>query len=180
MDKQHDSLRDAWDILQHACTKFPEKLAVVDAGSRAAADGRALSEASSACTYGRLHSSSVLLASCLQQTGVCRGDRVAVCLPNSLQVVELHFACAALHAVLVNLNTSLVARELTYILQVSGAKCLVSDWRQSDTLLKAVTQVLECLKYILHEMKPVSQCHDIKPIAREELDDQQCTHVCTS
>jgi acyl-CoA synthetase (AMP-forming)/AMP-acid ligase II len=50
---------------------------------------------------------------------------VGVLLRNCGEVMEAHYAAAAVHAVVVNLNVSLAAAELLYILRASGARMLL-------------------------------------------------------
>jgi len=57
--------------------------------------------------YAQLHRESVALAHWLHQQGIGRGDAVAVHCRNSAAVMRIHFAAAALHAVVVNLNINL-------------------------------------------------------------------------
>ena len=122
--------QDAWDILDCAARHRTESIAIVD---RTAADHVTL-------TYRQLHRRAAGLADFLRRSGLVRGDMVAVMLHNChqaqlwrhnpcfdsyegsltqapemtlhahTQVLELHFAAAALHAVVVNINTGLVAR----------------------------------------------------------------------
>ena len=61
------------------------------------------------------------LASC----GVRRGDRVVVYLQNRPEVVEIALACSRLGALFVPANPLLKARQLSFILQDSGAKLVV-------------------------------------------------------
>lgn len=132
MEEKGDQVQDAWDILNIANSRFPEVLAVVNMASQ-------VSE--TAFTYSSLHNSSSRLANFLRASGVRRADRVAVCLPNSRECLEIHFACAALHAILVNLNTSLVARELAHILSVSSPRCIIAHTRLQRPLCEAVLQL---------------------------------------
>jgi fatty-acyl-CoA synthase len=67
------------------------------------------------------------LAGLLRSLGVQPGDRVAVLLPNVPAMLDLHFAVPGTGAVLVPMNTRLSAREYAYILEHSGARCLVAD-----------------------------------------------------
>jgi acyl-CoA synthetase (AMP-forming)/AMP-acid ligase II len=57
---------------------------------------------------------------------VGRGSRVALMMRNQLEVMDAHYACAALHAVVVNVNVSLAPPELAYILGDSGAAVVVA------------------------------------------------------
>jgi acyl-CoA synthetase (AMP-forming)/AMP-acid ligase II len=48
------------------------------------------------------------------------------------EVMEVHFACVALHALVINVNVNLAARELRHVLADSGCTVMVVDaegWR---------------------------------------------------
>lgn len=66
------------------------------------------------------------------QWGVGAGDRVATLAQNRTETIELLFACAKLHAVLVPLNWRLARPELEYILADADAVGLVSDDMNAD------------------------------------------------
>lgn len=95
---------DAWHILELAAIHFPDKLAVVDCGNDAL------------LTYADLHLRASTLAAWMKRRGVRRGDHIGVLCRNSSCVMEMHFAAAALHAVVVNINIHLAPAELDYIL----------------------------------------------------------------
>lgn len=59
--------------------------------------------------------------------GVKPGDRVATLLKNGIEFVETYFAAAKIGAILVPVNWRLVANEISYILNDSGAVALVYD-----------------------------------------------------
>jgi acyl-CoA synthetase (AMP-forming)/AMP-acid ligase II len=108
---------DAWAPLEHAARAFGGRLASVDGAGAAA---RLL-------TYGQLHGRAAAAAAFLRAPcGVRRGGRVALLLRNCAEVMELHFASAAVHAVVVNLNVSLAPAELAHALAASGASVLVA------------------------------------------------------
>ena len=67
------------------------------------------------------------LASALAQVGVGYGDKVAFLVPNIPAMLEGHYGPMRLGAVLVAINIRLSAREITYIVNHSGAKVLVFD-----------------------------------------------------
>lgn len=72
---------------------------------------------------------------------VGQGDRVAVLAHNSTDAVELLFACAKLHAVMVPLNWRLALPELEYILADAAAVGLVSDKANADMAARLVSSV---------------------------------------
>jgi crotonobetaine/carnitine-CoA ligase len=63
----------------------------------------------------------------LAALGVAKGDRVAVILPNRVEMVEVFFACAQLGAVLVPLNAWLKGEFLAHQLVDCQARVLVAD-----------------------------------------------------
>ena len=106
---------DVFQWLELASIHHADKLAVVDRGRDATS------------TYSQLHRESAALAFWLDKQGIGRGDAIAVHCRNSAAVMRIHFAAAALHAVVVNLNINLASRELKYILDDSRAKLVFVD-----------------------------------------------------
>jgi acyl-CoA synthetase (AMP-forming)/AMP-acid ligase II len=78
-------------------------------------------------TYRQLDARVSSLASALQGRGVRSGDRLAVLMGNSLDMVEIMFAGWRIGAILVPVNFRLVAPEVHYILSDSGASIIVAD-----------------------------------------------------
>ena len=77
-------------------------------------------------TFSELEQESRLVARGLIASGVARGDRVAVWATNVPEWVVLQFALAKAGAILVTVNTSLLAREVEYLLRQSEASTLVT------------------------------------------------------
>src|SRR5262249_21681334 len=67
------------------------------------------------------------LAAAIQQAGIAAGDRVAYLALNTTELLEAHFGVPRSGAVLVAINTRLLADEIAYILDHSGARMLVVD-----------------------------------------------------
>jgi O-succinylbenzoate-CoA ligase len=78
-------------------------------------------------TFAELNARANRVANALLAQGIRPGDRVATLLKNSVEFVETYFAVAKLGAVMVPVNWRLVAGEIAYILQDSGARALVYD-----------------------------------------------------
>lgn len=119
---------DAWHLLELAAIHHADTLAVVDCA--AGVEGRQL-------TYGQLFDRATSLAAHLAASGVRRGDAVGVLSRNSSHVIELHFAAAALHAVVVNINIHLAPRELAFILADAAPTAVFADTAVADPLLAA-------------------------------------------
>ena len=75
-------------------------------------------------TFGDLDRYSNACAHLLQQLGVNEGDRIALLVPNSIELIGLFCGAAKAGVVAVPLNTRLTAAELSFILSNSGARVL--------------------------------------------------------
>lgn len=114
---------------RYSAKQYPEKLAIVDGF-----------HSPRMFTYQQLCSRTCAAAEFLRTScGVTKGTRVAVLLRNCSEVLELHYAAAALHAVVVNLNVNLAPQELRYILQDCGARVLVASPDFRTTLAEALS-----------------------------------------
>jgi fatty-acyl-CoA synthase len=100
-------------LLERSLHVFPDKVGVVDGQRRV--------------TYRTLGERVYRLASALARRGIGKGDRVALLLRNSLEMLEAHFALPQLGAVMVPINVRLSSGEVAYILQHSGARALLLD-----------------------------------------------------
>nr|MDQ6773766.1 AMP-binding protein [Candidatus Dormibacteraeota bacterium] len=94
---------------------FLERSAVVHAGRVAVVDGDVR------YTYAEWGRRARRLASALRRAGVERGDRVAFLAVNSEPLLLAHFAVPMAGAIIVAINTRLVAGEVAYIVEHSGA-----------------------------------------------------------
>jgi fatty-acyl-CoA synthase len=101
------------DFLRRSAAVFPDKVAVVH-GERG-------------YTYRELEERAIRLARGLRAAGLEKGDRVAFLSPNTPALLEAHFGVPAAGGVLVALNTRLVAGEIAFILEHSGARFLFVD-----------------------------------------------------
>src|SRR5262245_26578702 len=81
-------------------------------------------------TYRELDEQCNRLAAALPQLGVVRGDRVAVCLSNSVEAVVSIFAILKAGAIFTVLSSAASSSQLFAILSNSGAKVLVTDNRR--------------------------------------------------
>ncbi|HET9379839.1 MAG TPA: AMP-binding protein, partial [Streptomyces sp.] len=104
-------------------TRFPGKVAFED-------DRRAV-------TYHALEERTRRLAGHLAGLGVRRGDRVAICLGNTVSTVESYLAIVRAGAVGVPLNPASALAELEYLLADSGAVLVVTDPVQAARLRRS-------------------------------------------
>jgi long-chain acyl-CoA synthetase len=77
-------------------------------------------------TYRELNDATNRFANALIELGVKKGDRVALLLPNSPQMVIAYYGALKAGAVVVSLNPLSTADELTHLLVDSGAETIVS------------------------------------------------------
>ena len=90
-------------------------------------------------TYEDLFDRSVKAAAFMRHVlGVRPGDVVGVLSSNSHQVYLLHHACSLVRCTLLNLNTHLVARELSYIVRDSHCKFIFARASHADVLHEVI------------------------------------------
>jgi len=104
--------RKLHDWLSFQAERRPEACAVVLDGYRA--------------TYGELESASNRLARALKSAGCCRGDRVALLLPKSIEALIAMFAVLKADCMYVPLDTGSPASRLARILQVCESRCVLA------------------------------------------------------
>src|SRR5919199_4581006 len=85
----------------------------------------ALSFYGTAFEFGRLQALVEKMAASLAVSGVKKGDRVALMLPNCPQYVISFFATVRLGATVTQINPMYVEREIGHILSDSGAETIV-------------------------------------------------------
>ncbi len=78
-------------------------------------------------SYGHLAEASNRFAHALAAHGIGRGDRVAILLPQSVEVLVTHLAVYKIGAIAVPLASAFGVEAIAYRLADSGAKALVSD-----------------------------------------------------
>ena len=81
------------------------------------------------------------LASALSNAGIGIGDTVSIMCPNTPEIFEAHFGVPKAGAVLNAINTRLDVDTVTYILDHSDAKVLLTDTALSDTVEAALAKV---------------------------------------
>ena len=86
---------------------------------------------------------SARLAAALQSAGVQRGDTVSVMLPNTPEMVEVHYAVPAINAVLNTLNTRLDSSLLAWQMNHCEAKVVITDTEFSSTMRAALNILAE-------------------------------------
>ena len=94
-------------------------------------------------TWAQVHERSARLAAALQSLGVGKGSTVSVMLPNTPEMVEVHYAVPALNAVLNALNTRLDADLIAWQMNHCEATVLITDTEFSPTMGAALKTLRE-------------------------------------
>ena len=111
-------------FLKRSALIYPDKVAVIDGERR--------------FSYAEFEARCRRLASWLASRGVGRGDTVSVLAPNVPALLEAHYACPMLGAVLNAINTRLDARTVAFILDHGEAKAFISDGSLSGVAKEAL------------------------------------------
>jgi long-chain acyl-CoA synthetase len=77
-------------------------------------------------TYGDIGDLVVRVAAGLQRQGLKKGDRVGLCLPNTLYSVVFYYAVLKAGGIVVNANPLYVERELEHLIKDSGTTIMVT------------------------------------------------------
>lgn len=94
-------------------------------------------------SYAELDTSVNAHAKALTERGVRAGDRVAVCLPNDLDIVVLFHAVMRLGAVWVGINRNLAALEKRALIRESAPRVVFGDVTVTDELCSTVPESSE-------------------------------------
>jgi len=101
------------DFLQNSAIRLPDKVALVFSGQR--------------LTYSEIDAMADRLSNALIEHGVQSGDRVAICLNNSVEAVVSIFAILKAGGVFVVINHTTKRDKLTYILNNCRTTALLTD-----------------------------------------------------
>ena len=99
-------------VLDRRVSSTPDRLALVGRSGR--------------FSYGELDRAANRAANALAALGVTRGERVAACLPNDVDIVIAFLGAMRLGTIWVGINKPLAAREKAYCLRDSGARALLA------------------------------------------------------
>ncbi len=127
------------DVCDRWAAQDPGRLAILHVHG----DGR-----TDQITFGWLRETSNRFANVLRAHGVARGDRVAILLPQSPEVAAIHAGTYKLGAVALPLALLFGIEALSYRLQNSGAKILVTN-AQGVTKIAALRDQLPDLTLVL-------------------------------
>lgn len=123
------------EFLEHSADRLPTKVALV-------ADGQRL-------TYQDVEAQANRLANALRAQGLKRGDRVALFLPNCLELAISIFAILKAGGVFVPINHTTKLDKCTYILNHCDAKVLITNGRQAEMAQGLISEVRSLTTAIL-------------------------------
>jgi malonyl-CoA/methylmalonyl-CoA synthetase len=120
-------------------------------------------------TFGDLDQRSDRLAQCLAARGLGRGDRLALCLPNSLAVIDLWLAAMKLGAIVVPINVLYTAREIAHIVHDAAPTAVVARADRADDIPANVAHwdvhLLEDEALAFPALRPTTPLDDHTPAA---------------
>lgn len=137
-----DSYTSVIDIFEQSVKKFADKTAYINMGQ--------------SMTFAELDAQSAQFAAYLQNSGLERGDAIAIMMPNLLQYPVAMFGILRAGMVVVNVNPLYTARELKHQLNDSNAKAIVIVDNFACTLEKVIeeTNVSQIFLTALGDMLP--------------------------
>ena len=125
------------DYLRRASEVYPDRIAFVDEPDQPAASW-------GSATYGTMAARAAAQAAGLDALGIAQGERVAVVSHNSARLLTSFFGISGSGRILVPINFRLVAEEVQYIVNHSGARILLVDPELEEAL-----QSVQCERKIV-------------------------------
>jgi long-chain acyl-CoA synthetase len=101
-------------------------------------------------SYAQVDQISGRIAASLRNLGVHRGDKVAVQLPNLPQFLFAYFGILKAGAVMVPLNPLLRAPEISYHLQDSDSRLLITFETSADEAVKGAAEIEGLSTYVVN------------------------------
>ncbi len=119
------------DFIRRASLVYPDRIGIVDEPDQPAVSWGSL-------TYAQVAERAAAIAAGLDELGIGTGERVAIVSHNSARLFTALFGVSGSGRVLVPINFRLVAEEIRYIVEHSGARVLLVD-PDLDEVLATVT-----------------------------------------
>lgn len=107
------------------------------------------------------------LANYLKETGIRRGERVAILYENGFNYIIAYYAILKAGGVVVALNTETTTEFLAYLLYDSGAKAIITNSRFSKYVIPALKKT-PCVKHVIisqddsGEHEKIGHCSQIR------------------
>ena len=142
------------NLLEESANKYPNKNAVWYKDNWA--------------TYSDININSDKIATYLIQNNINRGDRVAILSDNSIDYVNIYFGILKAGGVVVGLNGELMIDSLSYLINNSDSKIVITDNKYLPKLLAAVKDVKTSI-IITKYNKEIIENNDIINSSLEEI-----------
>ena len=110
-------------------------------------------------TWIETHNRCTKFASALEKQGIGKGDTVSIIAANTPEIFEAHYSIPMIGAVINTINTRLDAETISYILDHSDAKLLITDTQFSPVMKKALS--------LYGKNIPIIDIHDEQAIFKE-------------
>jgi fatty-acyl-CoA synthase len=158
------------DFIRRAELVYPDRIAVVDEPDQPA-------ESWGAIDYREMARRARAMAAGLDELGIGVGERVAMVSHNSARLLTALFGVSGSGRVLVPINFRLVAAEVAYIIEHSGARLLLVDPELADALAD-----VECERKLIigEDSDAVLMRFDVEPQPWEPDEDANATINYTS
>ena len=158
------------DFIRRAELVYPDRIAVVDEPDQPAASWGSFD-------YAEMARRARAIAAGLDALGIGVGERVAMVSHNSARLLTALFGVSGSGRILVPVNFRLVAEEVSYIVEHSGARILLVDPELEDALSS-----VECeMKWTIGaETDAELMRYDVEPVAWEPDEDATATINYTS
>ena len=158
------------DFIRRAELVYPDRIAVVDEPDQPAASWGSFD-------YAEMARRARAIAAGLDALGIGVGERVAMVSHNSARLLTALFGVSGSGRILVPVNFRLVAEEVSYIVEHSGARILLVDPELEDALSS-----VECeMKWTIGaETDAELMRYDVEPVAWEPDEDTTATINYTS
>jgi len=121
MIRYHGEVANVGALASRACRMFAQRIAVA--------------EAARTITFAELDRRSNRLANALLALGLSRGDRVGVCLPNCIEVVEVELACYKAALAKAPINARLAPAEVAQVIANADAAVIVTTAARAEAFL---------------------------------------------
>lgn len=123
------------DFLEQSAEQTPDKVALVCEGNR--------------LTYAEIDAMANKMAAALRDRGIKRGDRVILCLPNSVELVVSIFAVLKAEGVFVPVNATTKPEKLLFLVQNARASAIALPGKQT-ALAGRLLENADSLKFAIH------------------------------
>ncbi len=117
------------DFLRRAELLYPDRVGIVDEPDQPAPSWGTL-------TYAEVAERARAIAAGLDALGIAAGERVAIVSHNSARLLTALFGVSGSGRILVPINFRLVADEVSYIVEHSGARILLVDPELDEALVR--------------------------------------------